>query len=341
MPDHSTINWEKVMEIPVRLMIPTMMPAATSRMPVSRGATVRNQASGTATITSAAVEQALPGDFDGNDRVDFSDFFVFADQWRQQAFGYTGDPNVKTPNIDRIAKEGAVFTDWYGQQSCTAGRAAFITGQSPMRTGLTKVGFPGASIGLQKEDPTLAEMLKLNKGKGGLIALLGTADFREVERRVGAGDAPACEVYAAMVYQICKNITALLPAFEGEGVDRILLTGGLARSEMLVADITAGVKAMGCGVTAYPGENEMRAVLGLFEGVVTGAADVVGHLVVASFFQGLVQASGDIIEGFVPADAAPAGLGFFHRMIHPVGVVCQLSDCQPFGTHRAVADGRV
>ncbi len=55
-----------------------------------------------------------------------------------------GMMGYKTPNIDRIAKEGALFTDWYGQQSCTAGRAAFITGQSPIRTGLTKVGLPGA-----------------------------------------------------------------------------------------------------------------------------------------------------------------------------------------------------
>ena len=59
----------------------------------------------------------------------------------------------KTPNIDRIAREGA-FHRLYGQQSCTAGRAAFITGQSPIRTGLTKVGLPGAKEGLQKEDPT-------------------------------------------------------------------------------------------------------------------------------------------------------------------------------------------
>ena len=71
-----------------------------------------------------------------------------------------GMMGYKTPNIDRIGKEGAVFTDWYGQQSCTAGRAAFITGQSPIRTGLTKVGLPGAPEGLQKEDPTLAELLK-------------------------------------------------------------------------------------------------------------------------------------------------------------------------------------
>jgi arylsulfatase A-like enzyme len=65
-----------------------------------------------------------------------------------------------TPNIDRVFKEGCMFTDWYGQQSCTAGRAAFITGQSPIRTGLTKVGLPGADLGLQPEDPTIADMLK-------------------------------------------------------------------------------------------------------------------------------------------------------------------------------------
>lgn len=71
-----------------------------------------------------------------------------------------GMMGYKTPNIDSIAQQGAVFTDWYGQQSCTAGRAAFITGQSPIRTGLTKVGLPGAPEGLKKEDPTLAELLK-------------------------------------------------------------------------------------------------------------------------------------------------------------------------------------
>jgi len=66
----------------------------------------------------------------------------------------------QTPNIDRIAKEGMLFTDYYAEQSCTAGRASFITGQSGLRTGLTKVGLPGATLGLQKEDPTIAELLK-------------------------------------------------------------------------------------------------------------------------------------------------------------------------------------
>jgi arylsulfatase len=71
-----------------------------------------------------------------------------------------GMMGYKTPNIDRIGREGAIFTDWYAQQSCTAGRAAFITGQSPIRTGLTKVGLPGAPEGMKKEDPTMATLLK-------------------------------------------------------------------------------------------------------------------------------------------------------------------------------------
>ena len=71
-----------------------------------------------------------------------------------------GMMGYRTPNLDRIAEEGVMFTDAYGQQSCTAGRAAFITGQSPKRTGLLKIGMPGDPIGLQKEDPTLAVLLK-------------------------------------------------------------------------------------------------------------------------------------------------------------------------------------
>ncbi len=72
-------------------------------------------------------------------------------------FGLMG---YQTPNIDSIAKEGMMFTDYYGEQSCTAGRSTFITGQSVLRTGLSKVGLPGADIGLQAEDATIAELLK-------------------------------------------------------------------------------------------------------------------------------------------------------------------------------------
>ena len=71
-----------------------------------------------------------------------------------------GIMGYRTPNIDRIGREGAMFTDWYGQQSCTAGRAAFITGQSPIRTGLTKVGLPGAELGLGPLDPSVADVMK-------------------------------------------------------------------------------------------------------------------------------------------------------------------------------------
>jgi arylsulfatase len=71
-----------------------------------------------------------------------------------------GMMGYKTPNIDRIANEGMLFTDYYGEQSCTAGRASFITGQCGLRTGLTKVGLPGAELGSRAEDPTIAELLK-------------------------------------------------------------------------------------------------------------------------------------------------------------------------------------
>ena len=80
--------------------------------------------------------------------------------WENPSCYHRGMMGYETPNIDRIAKEGALFTDWYGQQSCTAGRGAFITGQSPYRTGLLKVGLPGAREGLQARDVTIAELLK-------------------------------------------------------------------------------------------------------------------------------------------------------------------------------------
>ena len=73
------------------------------------------------------------------------------------SFGLMG---YRTPNIDRIAREGTMFTDYYAEQSCTAGRSSFITGQATLRTGLSKVGLPAADIGLRAEDITIAEALK-------------------------------------------------------------------------------------------------------------------------------------------------------------------------------------
>jgi arylsulfatase A-like enzyme len=87
---------------------------------------------------------------------------IFSDDvgpWNVSAY-HRGMMGGRTPNIDRIASEGALFTDYYAQQSCTAGRAAFITGQSPFRTGLLRAGFPGAKQGIQEKDPTIAELLK-------------------------------------------------------------------------------------------------------------------------------------------------------------------------------------
>ncbi|MFV0361391.1 sulfatase-like hydrolase/transferase, partial [Tropicimonas sp.] len=80
--------------------------------------------------------------------------------WFNTSAYNSGMMGYTTPNIDSIAADGVRFTDAYGQQSCTAGRAAFITGQSPKRTGLLKIGMPGDPIGLQPEDPTIAEILK-------------------------------------------------------------------------------------------------------------------------------------------------------------------------------------
>src|SRR6185369_10297295 len=88
--------------------------------------------------------------------------FIMGDDigWYNISAYNLGVMGYRTPNIDRIAKEGAMFTDFYGQQSCTAGRAAFITGQSPIRTGLTKVGLPGATLGLSAEDPSVGQFMK-------------------------------------------------------------------------------------------------------------------------------------------------------------------------------------
>jgi butyrate kinase len=129
---------------------------------------------------------------------------------------------------------------------------------SPQRTGTLPAGqlidlcFSGKY--------TKAELKTLNKGRGGLIDLLGTSDMREVERRVEAGDEEATLVYDALAYQIAKAITALVPAFGGQPMDAILLTGGMARSAKLVGELRRLTAALGCAVQVYPGENEMAAL---------------------------------------------------------------------------------
>jgi len=107
---------------------------------------------------------------------------------------------------------------------------------------------------------TLQEMKLKNKGKGGLIALLGTSDFREVEQRIKSGDKQAILVFQAMAYRIAREICSLIPAFEGEKLDQIILTGGLARANIFVNEIKSRLKALDVGITVYPGENEMAAL---------------------------------------------------------------------------------
>jgi butyrate kinase len=107
---------------------------------------------------------------------------------------------------------------------------------------------------------TPAQIKKLIKGAGGLIDLLGTSDLREVERRVAAGDAEAEEVFDAMAYQVAKAAASVIPAFEGEAIDRVVLTGGMARSTALVDRLRRYLAGMPCGLTVYPGENEMAAL---------------------------------------------------------------------------------
>ena len=107
------------------------------------------------TIAFASFSQSKPAGKKPNIVVIFGDDIG---TWNVGA--YSHGMMGKTPNIDRIYHEGSLFTDHYGQPSCTAGRVAFITGQLPIRSGMTTIGIPGSSLGIQKEDPTLAEVLK-------------------------------------------------------------------------------------------------------------------------------------------------------------------------------------
>ncbi|MBR0824534.1 arylsulfatase [Bradyrhizobium manausense] len=120
-----------------------------------------------ATLTSEAFAQAqkaapAPAASPAGDARKPNILFIMGDDigWFNISAYNLGIMGYRTPNIDRIGREGAIFTDWYGQQSCTAGRAAFITGQSPIRTGLTKVGLPGAELGLGPLDPSVADVMK-------------------------------------------------------------------------------------------------------------------------------------------------------------------------------------
>lgn len=144
-----------------------LQPGALNRRNILLGSATLAAASalgGTATTQVAqAQQQPTPTGRPPNILIIWGDDIGY---WNVSAYNQ-GMMGYKTPNIDRIAREGALFTDWYGQQSCTAGRACFITGQVGFRTGMLKVGLPGAEEGLKARDVTIAELLKARGYKTG------------------------------------------------------------------------------------------------------------------------------------------------------------------------------
>jgi arylsulfatase A-like enzyme len=117
---------------------------------------------GMALLAACAIASVRPTPASAQTQAQPNILVIFGDDIGQTnisaySFGLVG---YKTPNIDRIAHEGMMFTDYYAENSCTAGRSSFITGQTPKRMGLSKVGIPGAPIGLQARDVTIAQALK-------------------------------------------------------------------------------------------------------------------------------------------------------------------------------------
>lgn len=117
---------------------------------------------------------------------------------------------------------------------------------------------------------TREELRRLNRGKGGMLNLVGTANMKEIEARCLAGDQEFIDVFEAMAYAVSKNITAMWPAFDGETVDAVILTGGASRSQMLVDKIKKYISATNVTVIVYPGELEMVALASGAARVLTG-----------------------------------------------------------------------
>lgn len=121
---------------------------------------------------------------------------------------------------------------------------------------------------------TREELRRLNRGKGGMLNLVGTADMKEIEARCLAGVPEFVEAFEAMAYAVSKNITAMWPAFDGEKVDALILTGGAARSQLLVDKIKKYVSATNVPVVVYPGELEMVALASGAARVLTGKEEL-------------------------------------------------------------------
>lgn len=171
--------------------------------------------------------------------------------WFNISHNNHGMMGYKTPNIDSIAKDGAMFTDWYGQQSCTAGRACFLTGQSGFRTGMLKVGLPGAKEGLQARDVTIAELLK---AQGYMTAQFGKNHLGDADEtlptahgfdeffgslyHLNAEQEPECEDYFKDPEMIKKYATrGVIHSWANpDGPQRIENTGPLNKKRMETID---------------------------------------------------------------------------------------------------------
>jgi arylsulfatase len=167
------------------------------------------------------------------------------------SFNTRGLMGYQTPNIDRIAREGVSFTDYYGQQSCTAGRAAFLSGSNPIRTGMTKVGVPGAKEGWQKSDVTIATVLKAQgyaTGQFGknhlgdrdehLPTMHGFDEFMGNLYHLNAEEEPENEDYPkdAWFQKAFKPRGVLRTTADGKGGQTIEDTGPLTRKRMETID---------------------------------------------------------------------------------------------------------
>jgi len=129
----------------------------------------------------------------------------------------------------------------------------------------------------QKEQFTIDELKRKIHGKGGLVALLGTNDVREVEQQIETGDQQTKLVLDAMIYNVCKQITSLIPAFEGEPIDAILITGGLAFSNYVVSEITRYLSLLKIEIRLYPGEKELEALRSGVSRVICGEEEALEY----------------------------------------------------------------
>lgn len=178
-----------------------------------------------------------------------------ARRWAEEHETFYKNINVIVAHMGGGISVGAHFRGRYVDvNNALNGEGPF----SPQRSGSLP---PGQLIDLCFSGRYTKEQLKkLNKGAGGLVDLLQTNDLRDVEARIEQGDKDADLVFSALTYQLSKEICSLLPAFNGEKIDQIILTGGMSRSDRLTDGIRRDVANLNCGITVYPGENEMQAL---------------------------------------------------------------------------------